>query len=45
MTRPDPDAQRLHWVEENAGISNDHDEETEEDTTTPLRDTLDWHER
>lgn len=34
MTRPDPDAQRLRWVERQAGVyDDDHDEE---------QDTPDW---
>ncbi len=38
MTRPDPDAQRLRWVEENAGVYEEPDEPDEPDT-------LDWYER
>lgn len=34
----DPDAQRLRWVERQAGV---YDEEPDADT----RDTLDWEDR
>lgn len=32
MTRPDPDAQRLRWVEREAGVydNDDHDDEEQE---------------
>lgn len=29
MTRPDPDAQRLRWVERQAGVYDNDDEEQE----------------
>lgn len=39
MTRPDPDTQRLRWVEKQAGVydtDDDHDDEEQE--------TQDWTE-
>ena len=36
MTTPDPDAQRLRWVERQAGVYDDHDDEEQE--------TPDWTE-
>lgn len=38
MTQPDPDAQRLRWVERQAGVydNDDHDDYDEE------QDTPDW---
>lgn len=36
MTRPDPDAQRLRWVERQAGVYDNDDREDEE------QETPDW---
>lgn len=36
MTRPDPDAQRLRWVEKQAGVYDNDDHEDEE------QETPDW---
>lgn len=36
MTRPDPDAQRLRWVERQAGVYDTDDHEDEE------QETPDW---
>ena len=36
MIRPDPDAQRLRWVEKQAGVYDNDDHEDEE------QDTPDW---
>ena len=38
MTRPDPDAQRLRWVEKQAGVYDNDDHEDEE------QETQDWTE-
>lgn len=36
MTRPDPDAQRLRWVEREAGVYDEDDNDDEE------QETPDW---
>ena len=38
MIRPDPDAQRLRWVEKQAGVYDNDDHEDEE------QETQDWTE-
>lgn len=41
MTRPDPDAQRLRWVEREAGVYD----ENEDHGYISEPDTLDWEDR
>ena len=43
MTRPDPDAQRLRWVERQAGVYDEDDEQDHGYVGEP--DTLDWEDR
>lgn len=35
MTAPDPDAQRLRWVERQAGVYDNHDDHDDEEQETP----------
>lgn len=42
MTAPDPDAQRLRWVEREAGV---YDEDEQEHGYVGEPDTLDWEDR
>lgn len=43
MTTPDPDALRLRWVEQEAGVYDNDDDSDTHHWDEP--DTLDWEER
>ena len=45
MTQPDPDKQRLRWVEQNAGVYDEDDEPSFAPHDDYDHDTVDWFNR